>query len=72
MAGKGRLSEVRVKQGDLSWMRSADRGRKGSETQRNDSGWEEITSWRIVKERKLLTCCVRLAAIFLPCRSTGP
>ena len=62
MAGEGRLSEVRAKRRNLSWIGNVDGGRKGSESRRNSGVWKEITSWRIVKERKLLTCRVRLAA----------
>ena len=57
MAGKGRLSEVRVKRRDLGWIR------KGV--------WEEITCWRIVKGRKLMMGSV-LATILWWWRRTGP
>ena len=52
--------------------RELDGGRKGRETRTNSGVCSEITSWRIVKERKLLTCCVWLAAILRQWRGTEP
>lgn len=63
MADEGRLSEVRVERRDLGWIGNVDGRREGRKTRRNSGVWEEITRWRIVKERKLLKCRVRLVAI---------
>ena len=72
MAGEGRLSEVRVERRDLGWIGNVDGRREGRKTRRNSGVWEEITRWRIVKERKLLKCRVRLVAILRRLCCTGP
>ena len=76
MAGEGRLTEVRVKRRDLGWIRKVDRRREGTKTSksgktRRNSGVREITCWRILKGRLLLTARV-LAAILWRWRRTGP
>ena len=70
MAGKGRLSEVRVKRRYLGWIGKVDWRREGTKTRRNGGAWEEITCRRILKGRLLL--CRVLAAILWRWRRTGP
>ena len=60
-----------MKRRDLGWIKKVDRRREGTKTRRNGSVWEEITCWRIVKGRKLMTGSV-LAPILWWWRRTGP